>query len=305
MKKFFYLGTTCFFIVVCLLLFTSCTALSTVRKTTFMYKINSDGTECTISLKDKTVESIEIPATVTEDNIPVTDVGDFSEAKKLKNVVLPDSIKSIYPKAFKGCIALKSINIPDDVTIGEYAFSGCTALKEITLPKNLDALQKGVFYNCTSLESIEIPKEAWYISDLSFYGCISLSTVTFNTTGLELIGAGAFAKCSFENINIPSTVSLMLSGAFAENPNLKSVVIPNNVQKLKKQVFENCTALESVTIPSSVTRIESNAFYKCSSLTTCTYLGTTDAWNSIVKEDGWNTLSAITKVLCTDGDITI
>ena len=86
----------------------------------------------------------------------------FLNCKKLENVQFmqstdaKSSIKSIGNSAFQGCVALKSIGIPDSVeTIGENAFNGCTALTKVYIPisvANKLKIQKGngiVFFGAT------------------------------------------------------------------------------------------------------------------------------------------------------------
>lgn len=88
----------------------------------------------------------------------------FSECISLKEIIIPNSIKSFfdtaldpYSYAFKNCISLTKINIPEEITvIPEGMFRGCTSLKEIILPSSINIVLQDAFYGCTSLTRVHI-----------------------------------------------------------------------------------------------------------------------------------------------------
>ncbi len=82
----------------------------------------------------------------------------FSGCGKLKNINLPDTLKSIGASAFSGCRSMTKIRLPDSLTsIGDRCFEGCTSLTEITIPKNVKELSKNTFKN-SGLTVIHIPE---------------------------------------------------------------------------------------------------------------------------------------------------
>ena len=72
-------------------------------------------------------------------------------------VTIPDGVKIIGDRAFRGC-RLESVVIPDSVTsIGNEAFSGCRCLKSVTIPGSVTSIGDRAFSECEYLKSISIP----------------------------------------------------------------------------------------------------------------------------------------------------
>lgn len=83
----------------------------------------------------------------------------FSLITNIKDidVVVPSGVTSIAQGAFKKCVGLKHISIPDGVSIGISAFEDCSSLETIRIPNDLTKLNQRVLCNCTSLKTLEIP----------------------------------------------------------------------------------------------------------------------------------------------------
>ena len=123
----------------------------------------------------------------------VTAIADFAfkGCKKLKEIILPSTLKKIGAYAFEEC-PIKNITIPKSVkSIEPGAFAG-SSIKSITIPKTVKKLGEGVFGNCKKLESITMPGNIGIIKDEdpdyeyqpgSFIGrkCNSLKKVKFTT----------------------------------------------------------------------------------------------------------------------------
>jgi hypothetical protein len=88
-------------------------------------------------------------------------------------------LTEISADAFSGCTGLKSIIIPDNVTVfGENAFKNCRNLSAINLPEGLTYIGANCFNYCSTLESIMIPESVNFVGDNAFIRCNKLATVT-------------------------------------------------------------------------------------------------------------------------------
>lgn len=85
---------------------------------------------------------------------------------------------SIQKFAFYNCSGLKDIEIPEKIkTINEYAFSGCKGIKTLKIPGTVTEIGKWAFANCTGLEEFDIEEGVQTIGDYAFAGCENLKTM--------------------------------------------------------------------------------------------------------------------------------
>lgn len=153
-------------------------------------------------------------------------------------------------------------------TIGSYAFRDCVGLTSITLPNSVTTIDSYAFQGCSSLTSIEIPNSVTSIGIRAFEGCSSLTTIEIPNS-VTYIGASAFALVyGLTSVTIPNSVTAIGYSAFSGCTNLASVVIPNSVTSIGSYAFSGCTNLTTLTIGEGVTGIGENAFKGCTNITT-------------------------------------
>lgn len=208
------------------------------------------------------------------------DYGVIDNAPKnrtLQKVILPETITSLGTYAFRGCGALKWINIPDGLnTVGGYAFAGCISLKQIELPEGITQLNDQVFWSCSSLEQFTIPTSVISIGQYIFSKCTSLQSIVV-PENVTTIGKAAFWGCqSLETAIIKGTVEF-LDDTFEKCTNLKTVELSEGLERLAGTFYE-CTSLENVrwrasngtvyehTLPSTLTDAGRETFYECGNL---------------------------------------
>ena len=199
--------------------------------------------------------------------------GAFADCKKLTTVILPSSVTTIGPHAFRGCNSLTSINLSACTNlqrISIYAFAECDSLKEINLSNctGLTSIGEGTFQYCTSLNSITLPASLTTINFNAFEGCSSLTEIDLSNTKVNTIGNYAFAGCSsLTEIDLSNTkVNTIGNYAFIECTNLKKVLLPANLTTIGGWTFDGCSSLETVLLPAKLTTIGGWAFNGCSGL---------------------------------------
>ncbi len=246
---------------------------------------------------------ITLPSSIS--GIKISKIGNeaFKECVELTNITIPDSVVEIGYGAFKGCTKLKSITIPDSVVkIGYEAFSGCSELTSITISNGVTEIYASTFLGCTKLESVQLSNSVIGIYASAFEGCVGLKNITIPNS-VEIIGYDAFRGCTrLTSITIPNSVIRIDDRAFMDCTGLTSIMIPNNVKEIYFDVFSGCTGLQSVTITENVKKIYAKAFLGCTELKSIIYKGTKVEWNAIEKGSLWNHNTGDYIVYCTDGN---
>ena len=117
-------------------------------------------------------ENVVIPQRVCikDQEYNVTAIGEyaFKSKRKLKSVILPNSITEIGYRAFADCKHLNSIKLSNSITkIGKDAFRLCENLQLKELPNNITEIGEEAFCN-TNIKSIEIPASVTILGKDSF-----------------------------------------------------------------------------------------------------------------------------------------
>ena len=243
----------------------------------FKYTINEDGTASVTGISDEFSTkfpegNVVIPGTVKYNgtDYTVTTIGNaaFRNNNNITSVI-GDSIEKLEVLnnsygAFEDCHNLKTVTLPNAISIEKYAFYSCTALTTVTLP-NAISIENCAFFKCTSLATVILPN-ATSIGDSAFSDCTSLATVTLpNANSIEY---SAFRDCTaLATVILPNATSIG-DYAFGYCTSLATVTLPK-ATSIGSLAFYECNNLTAVTLPNA-TSIGGNAFNNCTSLLTVT-----------------------------------
>ena len=196
---------------------------------------------------------IEIPEGMT-----AIDNNAFKNNTKLKEVILPSTLKSIGISAFEGT-SLSKIELPSSLTyIGENAFANIKTLTEITIPKSVESASYA-FYGDVNLKKVIFED-----------GIVTIPPRVLHNTGIEeivlpssvkTIGSYAFSNNkSLEKINLLDGVRQIEEGAFSGDSKLSVVELPETLTEISRYVFSDTPSLTHINLPSGITDIGTGAF---------------------------------------------
>ena len=219
--------------------------------------------------------SVSIPGSV----VSIGD-GAFMAVMGLSSVVLREGIENIGSLAFFGC-GLRDVTLPDSLrSIGGHAFGCNYHLQSISISPDHPAymvhdgalIERGsnrlILYPADSTETrCDIPQGVEQIDSIAFENCGHLIEVTIPDS-VTSIGQRAFENCSqLRSLIIPESCNDLGEGLFRGCKSLTCITLPDGVTVIGENAFKGCESLTTLAIPASVRAIDETAFLNCPNLT--------------------------------------
>lgn len=194
----------------------------------------------------------------------------FALCPALKELSLPKNLYLIGGRAFMKDTSLKTVDIPEGVSILGEAFYGCSALEEITMPKGTEYLDFGLFSGCKNLKRVRLPEGVWKLKSFVFRDCDALEELVLPESVRE-IGRAVFpaSRCvrvrlAGENPNfyIENHALMHRDGTLMEliENVCGTYAVSADVKKINDHAFAGASGIQRVIVPEGVTEIGMSAF---------------------------------------------
>ncbi len=209
----------------------------------------------------------------------------FINYRHTKNVIIGDGVKNIHPFAFSQCDNLSSVEFGENIeSIGAFAFQFCEKLRDVILPHTLTIIGQSAFYKCTSFENITIPDSIRSIETSAFTKCDNVKSLIIGRdcmpTSDVIIHGYAFSDCTslievkvYKNLDTngcDSGVYPIFQRSGSKEKRV-SLFIGENVTRIGDEVFRQFRNLNEANIGSNVEYIGIDAFVWCGSLEKLTF----------------------------------
>lgn len=201
----------------------------------------------------------------------------------ITKVILEDGVTSIGVNTFSECVNMTEIVIPDSVT-SIYEFSICTSsMKELTIPANVTTLD--IWSGIAGLDRIDVAEEnpaytsvdgILFDKDKTTLLCCPQSRAGEYQIpeGVITIGQGAFQCCKeLTKLMLPNTLTTICQTAIYYCTGLTELTIPDSVTTIDFMAISCCYGLKTVTIGAGVTSIGAQAFEYCRNLSKIIFEG--------------------------------
>ncbi len=209
--------------------------------------------------------------------------GAFSNCKKLANVYVSDSVKSIGDRAFYKCVFTDQNGEQIDPVIENMAghkFLGKNSNLSMYVPELYSQFKvDGIIYKITSIEAMEVAVKGasddveevdiqenvkylgftWKVTKIASKAFYNNDNITWVSVYGADVGTKAFAACDSLEVVILDGVGIVGQYAFA---NSAIDVLYCDAEVLDVSAFSGCVKLTSVGFTNSLTSVGKNAFYK-------------------------------------------
>jgi len=244
--------------------FGSCPLLKAVHIPLSINNVSSWGYGMNGPFNDTALQSVTFASGRTE--IPAHF---FEGTKQLRSITLPDTISVIQDNAFQNS-GLEEVVFGSGLTeIGDYAFDNCANLVAPVFPEGLTIIRTFAFQDCPKIETPTFPESLRTIDNDAFRNCDGIVQIVLNS-GLERLGMRAFSDCdNLTKVRIPASLKYVNTWAHGSigpfrTSGLTDIIFETGTTQIPQYLFEGTKNLYSVTLPDSIAVIHNNVFQNSS-----------------------------------------
>ena len=245
----------------------------------------------------------------------------------IQSVVIEQGVTSVGYWAFANCTNLKTISLPDGITVIEANAFDKSGLTSIVLPNSVTEVQGSAFNDCKQLVSCDLGRGIKHIGKNCFWDCTALKSLKWSDC-LETIGRGCFISwgsgSSSDVGKIPLQDTLVFPATFRSMDEIFScytnvkvviwnarrpegsgmgplynyyhsydkIIVGDEVEVIPTNLFRDQRKIDTIMLPESVESIGQNAFNGCTKLA---YVNIPEKVQSIGKAAFYN-CSALTSL---------
>lgn len=219
----------------------------------------------------------------------------------IQSVVIEQGVTSVGYWAFANCTNLKTISLPDGITVIEANAFDKSGLTSIVLPNSVTEVQESAFNDCKQLASCDLGRGIKHIGKNCFWDCTALKSLKWSDC-LETIGRGCFISwgsgSSSDVGKIPLQDTLVFPATFRSMDEIFScytnvkvviwnarrpqgsgmgplynyyhsydeIIVGDEVEVIPANLFRDQRKIDTIMLPESVESIGQNAFNGCTKL---------------------------------------
>lgn len=196
------------------------------------------------------VKILNLAELVSKKEIP--EFYEFGESvfagSEIKEITLPDSVKTIPDNAFSACVSLERV-VTCAENIGSSAFELCTNLTELC-DSNIKSVGSSAFLGCYDLEKADFTGIT-EIPPYAFSRCEKIKTEFFRFENITSVGDNAFAESGLHgSVNLISADRIGKS-AF-RNTGIEEAFLSDKITRLPSFLFYGCDRIRKISAPSAV-----------------------------------------------------
>ena len=195
--------------------------------------------------------------------------GSFQTCKRIEEIVIPETVRTLACEAFMGCLSLRHVNIPRQIsTIESNTFFLCKSLEDICIPDSVTTIGSCAFLGCRSLKKVVIPESVTHIDGNPFCECncrieCRSAHYTIKNEALYTQDKKKLIFCFSQNekYNVANGTEIIGHDAISGCGRLKILSLPASVVKLEHYAFDDCDTLERIFIHGKIKSAGYNGFF--------------------------------------------